>query len=87
MALEVNKRHVKVQYDKSIHPRRFSEEDLVLLWDQPKEPLGTTKFNPMWRDPYIVKRVLEKGAYELADYEGTALAEPRNGLYLKKYYA
>ena len=41
----------------------------------------------MWRGPYVVKRVLEKGAYELVYYEGTALAEPRNGLYLKKYYA
>ena len=41
----------------------------------------------MWRGPYMVKHVLEKGAYELVDYEGTALAEPRNGLYLKKYYA
>ena len=38
--LEVNKRCVEVQYDKSVHPRRFSEGDLVLLWDQPKEPLG-----------------------------------------------
>ena len=35
----------------------------------------------------MVKRVLEKDAYELVDYEGAALAEPRNGLYLKKYYA
>ena len=35
----------------------------------------------------MVKRVLEKGAYELVDYEGMTLAEPRNGLYLKKYYA
>ena len=41
----------------------------------------------MWHGPYVVKRVLEKGTYELVDYEGTALAEPRNGLYLKKYYA
>ena len=41
----------------------------------------------MWRGPYVVKRVLEKGAYELMDYEGMALAKPRNGLYLKKYYA
>ena len=46
---------------------------MVLLWDQPKEPLGARKFNPMWRGPYVVKRVLEKGAYELVDYEGTAL--------------
>ena len=36
--LEVNKCHVKVQYDKFVRPRRFSEGDLVLLWDQPKEP-------------------------------------------------
>ena len=87
VALEVNKRHIKVQYDKFVHPRRFSEEDLVLLWDQLKEPLGEGKFNPMWRGPYVVKHVLEKSAYELVDYEGTALVNPRNGLYLKKYYA
>ena len=31
--------------------------------------------------------MLEKGAYELVDYEGMALMEPRNGLYFKKYYA
>ena len=61
----------------------FTEGDLVLLWDQPKEPLGAGKFNPMWRGPYVVKHVLEKGAYELVDYEGTTLVEPRNGLYLK----
>ena len=57
------------------------------MWDQLKEPLGAGKFNPVWYGPYVVKQVLEKGAYELVDYEGKALAEPRNGLYLKKYYA
>ena len=49
-----------------------------------------------WKNPWgqenlilcgMVKRVLEKGTYELVEYEGMALAEPRNGLYLKKYYA
>ena len=87
MDLEVNKHRVKVQYNNSIHPRVFSEGDLVLLWDQSKEPLGAGKFNPMWCGPYVVKHVLDNGAYELVDYEGTALAKPRNGLYLKKYYA
>ena len=82
--LEVNKRRVKVQYDKSIHSRKFSEGDLVLLWDQAKEPLGVGKFNPMWNGPYMVKRVLEKGSYKLVDYEGTSLVDPRNGLYHKK---
>ena len=40
VALEVNKHCVKVQYCKSIHLRRFSEGDLVLLWDQAKNPWG-----------------------------------------------
>ena len=35
----------------------------------------------------IVSKVLKKGAYELIDFEGNKLPEPRNGLYLKKYYA
>ena len=60
---------------------------MVLLWDQPKEPLGEGNFNPMWHGPYVVKHVLEKDAYELVDYKGTALAKTRNGLYLRKYYA
>ena len=87
VALEVNNSHVKVYYDKSVRLRRFSEGDLVLLWDQLKEPLGEEKFNPMWHGSYVIKRVLEKGAYKLVDCEGTTLEEPRNGLYLKKYYA
>ena len=62
-------------------------KEIWSFWDQAKEPLGAGKFNPMWHGPYMVKRVLEKGTYELVDYEGTTLAEPRNGLYLKKYYA
>ena len=41
----------------------------------------------MWLGPYIVSKVLNKGAYELIDFDGNKLPEPRNGLYLKKYYA
>ena len=55
VALEVNKRRVKVQYDKSVRPRVFSEGELVLLWDQSKEPLGAGKFNPMWRGHACVR--------------------------------
>ena len=47
MILEVNKHRIKVQYDKYVHPRKFSEGDFVLLWDQAKEPLGSSKFNPI----------------------------------------
>ena len=86
-ANQAHKNRVKAQYDKSVKPRIFSEGELVLLWDQDKEPLGAGKFKAMWLGPYIVSRVLSKGAYELMDYDGNKLLEPRNGLYLKKYYA
>jgi hypothetical protein len=51
------------------------------------DPLGAGKFKPMWFRPFIIKEVLKKGAYRLVDFEGNDLAEPRNGLYLKKYYS
>jgi hypothetical protein len=87
LVIETQKKHVKSQYDKHVKPHVFSEGDLVLLYEQDRDLLGAEKFEAMWRGPYIVKRVLEKGAYELVDYDGIPLSEPRNGLYLKKYYA
>jgi hypothetical protein len=84
--VEANKRHVKVQNDIYVCPQLYVEGDLVLLYDQAKEPLGVGKFKPMWHGPYIVRHVLEKGAYELEYYEGNMLDEPRNGIYLKIYY-
>jgi hypothetical protein len=59
----------------------------VLVYDQDHDKLGTGKFEPLWHGPYVFKHTLQKGAYELVDYEGNILPEPRNGLYLKKYYA
>ena len=87
VSLEVNKHRIKAEYDKSFHPWKFSEGDLVLLYDQASELLEAGNFNPIWHGPYGVKRVLEKGASKLVYYEGTSLAKPRNGLYLKNYYA
>ena len=58
-----------------------------MLYDQASDKLGTVKFESLWMGPYIVKRVLAKGAYELIDYDGIPLAQPHNGLYLKRYYA
>jgi hypothetical protein len=84
---EAHKHKVKCQYDRFVCPRIFSEGDLVLVYDQDKDPLGAGKFKPMWFRPFIIKEVLKKGAYRLVDFEGNALVEPRNGLYLKKYYS
>jgi hypothetical protein len=78
---------MKSQYDKSVQPRAFAERDLVLVYDQAHDKLGTGKLKSLWHGPYIIKHVLHRGAYELVDYDGISLGEPRDGLYLKKYYA
>ena len=84
---EAHKKHVKAQYDKSIQPSAFNEGDLVLTYDLRYDKLGKGKFEPMLYSPFIISKVLEKGAYELVDYDGIPLGKPRNGLYMKRYYA
>jgi hypothetical protein len=86
-ANEAHKHRVKMQYYKSVYPRIFSKGDLVIVYDQVNDTQGAGKFIAMWHGPYVVKRVLGKGSYELQDYEGKYLKEPCNSLYLKKYYA
>ena len=87
LVIESHAKRIKAQYDRNVTPRNFSEGDLVLLYDQANDKLGAGKFVPMWHGPYIVKRKLAKGAYELVDFDGVSLGKPRNGLYLKRYYA
>ena len=87
LAIETHAKRMKSQYDRNVTPRNFLEGDLVLLYDQANDKLGAGKFMPMWHGPFIVKRKLAKGAYELVDFDGVSLGKPRNGLYLKRYYA
>jgi len=87
LANEAHAKCIKAQYDRNVTPRNFSEGDLVLLYDQANDKLGARKFVPMWHGPYVVKRKLAKGTYELVDFDGVSLGKPRNGLYLKRYYA
>ena len=70
-----------------MHPHVFLEGDLVLVYDQDKDTQGASKFEPLWYGPYIISKVLQKGAYKLVDYEGNRLARAQNGLYLKQYFA
>lgn len=86
LAIETHAKRIKAQYDQNI-TRNFLEGDLVLLYDQANDKLGAGKFIPMWHGPYVVKRKLAKGAYELVDFDSVSLVKPRNGLYLKRYYA
>eukprot|EP00253_Pinus_taeda_P030841 PITA_30841 len=87
LAIESHAKRIKAQYDRNVTPRNFSEGDLVLLYNQTNDKLGAGKFVPMWHGPFVVKRKLAKGAYKLVDFDGVSLGKPRNGLYLKRYYA
>jgi hypothetical protein len=70
-----------------IYSKFHLDLNILILGNITRDLLGAGKFDPMWHDPYIVKRVLEKGVYELIDYDEIPLSEPKNRLYLKKYYA
>ena len=87
MANEAHKKRVKAQYDKSVQPHAFNKGDLVLTYDQRYEKLGKGNFESMWYSPFIISKFLEKGAYNIMDYDGIPSRQSRNGLYLKRYYA
>eukprot|EP00253_Pinus_taeda_P033007 PITA_33007 len=76
LAKEAHKKWVKVQFEKNVKPRVFSEGHLVLLYDQESDKLGAGKFQSLWMGPYIVKCILAKEAYELVDYDGIPLSQP-----------
>ena len=85
MMNKAHKKWVKVQYDKAVKPRVFSKGDHVLVYAKEKDALGVGNFKSMWYGPFIVKKVLKKGAYALIDFDGNELEEARNGLYMKRF--
>ena len=87
LANESHKKFIEEQYDRLVQHRVFNEGYPILKYDQKHEKLGKEKFESMWYGPYVVSKVLEKGAYELAYYDGIPFGKPHNGLYLKIYYA
>eukprot|EP00253_Pinus_taeda_P025488 PITA_25488 len=87
LAIESHAKRIKAQYDRNVTPQNFSEGDLFLLYNQANDKLGAGKFVPMWHGPFVFKRKLAKGAYELVDFDGVSLGKARNSLYLKRYYA
>ena len=53
-AIEAAKTRSKIQYDSHVHPRTFSEGDMVLVYDQPNDKLRKGKFESMWHGPYVI---------------------------------
>ena len=58
---EVHKKHVKsIKY---VRPMVFSKGYPVLVYGKHKHPLGEGKFKSMCLGPYIITKLLKKGAY------------------------
>uniref|UniRef100_A0A2N9FQC2 Uncharacterized protein n=1 Tax=Fagus sylvatica TaxID=28930 RepID=A0A2N9FQC2_FAGSY len=44
-----------------------------------------SKFAPNWEGPYLIREAYDSGYYKLATADGTILADPINGKWLKRY--
>ncbi|XP_012850074.1 PREDICTED: uncharacterized protein LOC105969843 [Erythranthe guttata] len=83
--MEVSKARMKNAYDRKVRKRHFQVGDLVLK--QADALKATGKMEPNWEGPYVVKKILKGGAYELATATGNKLPRPWNIGHLKKYFA
>lgn len=75
-------------YNQRVKYKGFAEGEMV--WKSVL-PIGLKdprygKWSPNWEGPFIIEKVLGKGAYQLMDLNGDMHERPINGQYLKKYY-
>ncbi|XP_059626902.1 uncharacterized protein LOC132269663 [Cornus florida] len=82
------KKKVMWAYNKKVKAKTFIEGDMV--WQVKFPPrvksLEYGKWTPDWEGPYLVERVLRKGAYRLMDIDGRSHKHPVNSAYLKEYH-
>ncbi|KAM2696641.1 hypothetical protein EV1_041006 [Malus domestica] len=86
--LVAQKQIVERAYNQKFRHKTFGESELV--W-QTVLPAGIKdprfgKWSPTWEGPFVVHKVLDKGAYHLRNQTGLVHKLPINGKFLKKYY-
>uniref|UniRef100_A0A2N9FVD9 Integrase catalytic domain-containing protein n=1 Tax=Fagus sylvatica TaxID=28930 RepID=A0A2N9FVD9_FAGSY len=76
-------------YGKTVHTRIFSQGQMVLKTaDHVRRGLPSpSKFTPNWEGPYVIREAHDSGYYRLSKADGTILANPINGKWLKEYYS
>uniref|UniRef100_A0A2N9F0U3 Uncharacterized protein n=1 Tax=Fagus sylvatica TaxID=28930 RepID=A0A2N9F0U3_FAGSY len=76
-------------YSKALRVRVFVEGQMVLKAAEfvRRSLPSPSKFSPNWDGPYIVQETHESGYYKLSKSDGTILANPINGKWLKHYYS
>ncbi|XP_021807702.1 uncharacterized protein LOC110751535 [Prunus avium] len=94
--MQAQKKITARAYNRKVKQKTFAEGDLVwraVLPNGTKDPLlpnGTKdprfgKFSSNWEGPFIIERILGRGAFQLIDRDGERHNLPINGQYLKKY--
>lgn len=73
-------------YDKMVKPRNFMEGNFVFKKILPFKEDPREKFNPNFEGPYIVTKVLSRGAIYLAEIDGDPLPEIFYSDSVKKYF-
>ena len=81
---QVHKAREKAWHDRHIKKKQFQQGDLMLLYDS-KFMKFLGKFKTHWKGPYIVQKVTDGGAVQLAKLNGEILPSMVNGSRLKKY--
>ena len=66
--------------------RNLKEGDLVLnvLKDETFDPRG--KMKPTWSGPFIIKKIMFRGATRITDLDGEEILHPINMDRLQKYH-
>ncbi|XP_004308772.1 PREDICTED: uncharacterized protein LOC101290912 [Fragaria vesca subsp. vesca] len=87
--LILEKQRIARSYDKVTRGRSYAESQKV--W-RAVLPLGEKidsrgKWSARWEDPFIIHRILPKGAYHMCDLDGTIHRNPINGHFLKRHIA
>ncbi|XP_070036336.1 uncharacterized protein [Nicotiana tomentosiformis] len=73
-------------YNKKVRPRKFEMGQLVLRRILPHNEEEKGKFAPNWKGPYIIRKLLPKGALYLGDIEGNDPETAVNADAVKRYY-
>ena len=81
----LEKKKIARLYDKRTKGRTYGEGDLVWKAMLPLDAPGKPKFEPRWEGPFVIDRIVGRGAYQLMSLEGEPHPNPINGRYLKKY--
>ena len=73
-------------FNKKVHPRKLIRGNLVLKELQVPVYNLIGKFKTNWIGPYIIKKLLSRGAVYLMDLDGFEFRQPINIDHLKNYY-